>query len=63
MELTREEVMDIAELARLALTEDEITLYASQLSACFDYFQRLQELDTSHIEPTASVSAVNQCPA
>ena len=55
VELTRKEVMDIAELARLELTEEEISLYASQLSDCFDYFQRLQELDTSHIEPTASV--------
>ncbi|MBZ0301367.1 MAG: Asp-tRNA(Asn)/Glu-tRNA(Gln) amidotransferase subunit GatC [Anaerolineae bacterium] len=55
MELTKEEVHSIAELAKLDLTEDELTLYAGQLSEVFDYFQRLQELDTSHIEPTASV--------
>ena len=55
MELTRDEVKDIAELARLELNEEEIALYASQLSECFGYFQRLQALDTSHIEPTASV--------
>lgn len=55
MELTRKEVKNIAELAKLALSEAEITRYASQLSDCFDYFQRLQELDTAHIEPTASV--------
>ena len=55
MELTTQEVRDIAELAKLDLTEDEINLYASQLSEVFNYFQRLQELDTAHIEPTASV--------
>ena len=55
MELTTQEVRNIAELAKLDLTEDEINLYASQLSQVFNYFQRLQELDTAHIEPTASV--------
>ncbi len=55
MELTTQEVRDIAELAKLELSEAEITRYASQLSEVFNYFQRLQELDTSHIEPTASV--------
>jgi aspartyl-tRNA(Asn)/glutamyl-tRNA(Gln) amidotransferase subunit C len=55
VELSSDVVRDIAELARLELTEEEITLYASQLSQVFDYFQRLQELDTSHIAPTASV--------
>lgn len=55
MKLTVEEVRSIAELARLDLTEDEISLYAGQLSEVLNYFERLQELDTSHIEPTASV--------
>lgn len=55
MELSREEVRNIAELAKLDLTEDEVALYAGQLSNILGYFQRLQELDTSHIAPTASV--------
>ena len=55
MELTTQEVRDIAELAKLDLTEDEINLYAGQLSEVFNYFQRLEELDTTQIEPTASV--------
>lgn len=55
MELSREEVRNIAELAKLELTEEEVTLYAGQLSNILGYFQRLQELDTSHIPPTASV--------
>ncbi|MBZ0297969.1 MAG: Asp-tRNA(Asn)/Glu-tRNA(Gln) amidotransferase subunit GatC [Anaerolineae bacterium] len=55
MELSRDEVRSIAELAKLELTEDEIALYAGQLSDILGYFERLQELDTSHIPPTASV--------
>ncbi len=55
MALSHEEVRRIAELAKLDLTDEEVARYASQLSNILDYFKRLQELDTSHIEPTASV--------
>lgn len=55
MELSYEEVRKIAELAKLDLTEDEVKLYAGQLSHVLGYFTRLQEVDTSHIPPTASV--------
>jgi aspartyl-tRNA(Asn)/glutamyl-tRNA(Gln) amidotransferase subunit C len=55
MGLSHEEVRRIAELAKLELTDDEVALYAGQLSNILDYFQRLQEVDTSHIPPTASV--------
>ncbi len=55
MALTHDEVRRIAELAKLALTDEEVALYAGQLSSVLDYFQRLQALDTSQIEPTASV--------
>ena len=54
-QLTPEEVQHIAELAKLALTEEEIERYASDLSAILDYAQQLQEVDTDHIHPTASV--------
>ena len=52
---TIEEVKKIAYLARLRLTTEEEERYAGQLSAILDYAQRLQEVDTSHIPPTASV--------
>jgi aspartyl-tRNA(Asn)/glutamyl-tRNA(Gln) amidotransferase subunit C len=54
MKLSREQVEHIAELARLALTPDELELYRDQLSHILGYFDRLQELDTDAIEPTAS---------
>lgn len=55
MKLNREQVEHIADLARLALTEEEKALYQEQLSAILDYFERLQALDTGAISPTASV--------
>ncbi len=55
MKLTREQVVHIATLARLALDDDEIAQYQEQLSAVLEYAQRLQELDTDAIPPTASV--------
>ena len=53
--LTREEVLHIADLARLELTAEEVEAYRRQLSAVLAYFARLQELDTGDIPPTASV--------
>lgn len=58
MILTREQVEHIAELAKLALTDEEIERYRQQLSAILEYAQRLQELDTEAIPPTASVLAL-----
>lgn len=55
MELSHETVRSIAELAKLELTDTEVETYAGQLSAILSYFQKLQQLDTSHIEATASV--------
>ena len=53
--LTPQQVQHIANLARLALTDEEIQRYASDLSAILDYAQQLQSVDTDHIPPTASV--------
>jgi len=55
MRLSREKVERIAELARLALSDEEVVLYQEQLSAILEYFERLQELDTEAIPPTATV--------
>ena len=55
MKLSRDRVMEIAELAKLELTEQEIDHYAEQLSAILDYAARLEQLNTDDIPPTASV--------
>lgn len=53
--LSAEDVRAIADLARLELSDADVVVYQQQLSDILDYFQKLQELDTSHIDPTSSV--------
>lgn len=55
MKLTREQVLHVAELAKLKLTEDEVTLFQEQLSVILAHAERLGELDTDAIPPTAAV--------
>ena len=55
MSLSIKEVEDIAELARMDLTDAEKQTYAQQLSAILDYVAALQALNTDDIPPTASV--------
>ena len=53
-QLTLQEVENIAHLARLRLTDEEKTMFQSQLSAILEYAQTLQQLDTAGIPPTTS---------
>jgi aspartyl-tRNA(Asn)/glutamyl-tRNA(Gln) amidotransferase subunit C len=55
MAITRAQVLHIAELAKLKLTDEETDRMTLQLSAILDHAARLQELDTDAIPPTASV--------
>lgn len=53
MKLSREEVLHIARLARVALTEAEITRMSEQLSNLLETFVVLQQVDTEGVPPTA----------
>jgi aspartyl-tRNA(Asn)/glutamyl-tRNA(Gln) amidotransferase subunit C len=55
MALTRQQVEHVAHLARLSLTDEEIERYREQLSAVLEYAERLNEVDTAAIPPTATV--------
>ena len=51
--ISREEVERVAALARLSLSDDEITRMASDLDAILGYAEMLQEVDTQGVEPTS----------
>jgi len=53
MKLTREDVLHIARLARLGLTESELGKFSEQLSNILENFEILQQVDTADIPPTA----------
>ena len=61
MSLTPQEVDHIAKLARLELTDEQKERFRGQLEAILEHFARLQELDTTDVPATASVS-VGQMP-
>ncbi len=58
MALTREEVLHVAELARLSLGPEEIAVFTRQLNDILTYVQKLQELDTRGIPPLAHVISI-----
>ena len=51
--ITREEVLHVARLARLELTDDEVVKFQEQLSAIIDAISKVSELDLSDVPPTA----------
>jgi aspartyl-tRNA(Asn)/glutamyl-tRNA(Gln) amidotransferase subunit C len=53
MKLSREDVLHIAQLARVALTEAEITRMQEQLSNLLEHFEVLQQVNTEGVPPTA----------
>ena len=53
MKLSREQVLHIARLARVGLTEAEVDKFSEQLSNILENFEVLQQIDTSDIPPTA----------
>ena len=55
MALTRDEVLHAANLARLSLAPEEIELFTRQLNDILAYVEKLQELDTTGVEPLAHV--------
>jgi aspartyl-tRNA(Asn)/glutamyl-tRNA(Gln) amidotransferase subunit C len=55
MPITREDVRHIALLARLQLSEAEEEAFTAQLDHILSHFERLQQLDTAGVEPTAHV--------
>jgi len=53
MAITRDEVLHVARLARLELTEDEVGRFQEQLSAILEAVSKVRELDLSDVPPTS----------
>jgi len=60
VKITREDVVRVAELAYLDLSEDELEKYRRQIDEILEYIGKLNELDTSGVEPMAQVLANDQ---
>ena len=58
MKLSREDVLKMARLSRLKLSEEEIEQYQKELSDIVDYVQKLDDVDVAGLEPTYQVSGL-----
>ncbi len=53
MSLTREEVLHIARLARVGVSDEDVVKFQEQLSEILDHFETLRQLDTEGVPPTS----------
>lgn len=56
--LGKSDVNHVAKLASFKLTSDEVTKFADQLSEVISYFEELNEVDTSSVEPTSQTTGI-----
>ncbi len=54
MKISKEQVRNIAYLARLELDEQSVELFSKQLSQILEYMEKLSEIDTKDISPLYS---------
>lgn len=57
-DLTRDDVLKLARLARLDLTDEEIEQYSKELTAILQYVEQLQAVDVTGLEPTNQVTGL-----
>lgn len=60
MKISREDVLRVSDLAYLDLTESELETYRKQIDEILEYIGKLNELDTTSVEPMAQVLADDQ---
>jgi aspartyl-tRNA(Asn)/glutamyl-tRNA(Gln) amidotransferase subunit C len=53
--IDRDQVLHVARLARLRLTDDEVERMSSELSAVLDHIENISQLDLDGVEPTTHV--------
>jgi aspartyl-tRNA(Asn)/glutamyl-tRNA(Gln) amidotransferase subunit C len=57
MKISREDVLKVAALANLELSDTEVDTYRGHLDDILTYIDKLNELDTSGVEPLTQVVA------
>lgn len=57
-DLTRDDVLKLARLARLKLTDDEVAAYQKELAEILEYVEQLDGVDVSGLEPTSQVTGL-----
>ena len=58
MSISREQVLHVAKLSRLRLSDEEVETMARELNGIFEHIERIGELDLEGVEPTTHVVEV-----
>jgi aspartyl-tRNA(Asn)/glutamyl-tRNA(Gln) amidotransferase subunit C len=58
MGLSREEVLHVARLARVGVTDDDVSRLQQQLSSILEHFAVLRQIDTDEVPPTTHTLAL-----
>lgn len=57
-QISRDDVLALARLSSLQLTDDETDALTNDLGSIIEYVQQLNELDTNGVEPTYQVTGL-----
>lgn len=61
--LKREDILHVAKLAKLKLSDEEIDTYLKQLSSVVDYISKLNEINTDKVEPVSHITGLTNVTA
>lgn len=56
--LSRDDVLKLAQLARLSLSEDEVEEFKVQINEILQYIAQLQKVDVTGLQPTSQVTGL-----
>lgn len=57
-DLTRDDILKLASLARISLNDDEVTEFTAELAAIIKYVEQLEAVDTTGLGPTSQVTGL-----
>ncbi len=57
-QLTKADILKLAQLSRLGLTDDEVTEFSEELTAILQYVEQLDSVDTDGLNPTSQVTGL-----
>lgn len=57
-DITKEDILITADLARLTLSEEEATMYSEQISSILTFTEKINQINTDDVEPTTNGNSI-----
>ncbi len=58
-QLTREDILKLAQLARVGLTDEEVDEFSTELTAILQYVEQLSSIEVDGLQPTSQVTGLS----